>query len=159
MRIVAMILICLLSGGCLALDPAGAIGGLKQRQIIGWDADGNFSFNAVGTHEARITMAEGDIVLAKDADGNDIIDWEQSTISAYLRADPKADEAASALGLALLNSTKQMDRMGDSFDSLAGGLIATLGGGAPRAPPVDNELAEALRRIEERLAALKPTPP
>ena len=124
----------LMGAGCPLNDPGGAVRrGLGQSKVYEWGETGKFRVEGNGPQTERFTMAEGHIVMTLDEDGNDVPDWEKSYIQYYLRADPKADDAANAMTAALQASIEQSK----NATAIITGLIQALPGliGAVRPPP------------------------
>lgn len=127
--------------GCVAGQPGGQVRrGLSQRKTYEWTEDGNFRVEGEGPQTERFTMMQGDMVMTVDADGNPVVDWENSTVAYYLSADPSADAAASTMGQALMASTAQVQAMSGSFDRmialLSAGLLRTPAPAPPATAPV-----------------------
>lgn len=121
--------------GCLAMNPGGQVEkALKQSKIYEWRETGTFWAEAVGTHEEEFTMAEGNIVMKEDDEGNMVVDFEKSRLTHYLHAKPNAGAAASAAGLAFEASTQQVKAMSASFDKMVA-LIASTMAPVPKPPP------------------------
>lgn len=99
---------------------------LSQRKIYEWREDGGFWVEGTGTQTERFTMMQGVIVMKTDGDGNEVVDLEKSQIEYYLKADPSADSAASALGAALQASTDQMRAMGETLNKIVDSVMPLL---------------------------------
>lgn len=109
-------LFCLALCGCAWTDPGGQVRrGLEQRTLKEWRADGGFWAEGVGTQTESYTMAQGHLVLNEDG----TINTEKSVLEYYLKADPSADAAGTALGQALIASTEQAKAMSSVIESLA----------------------------------------
>jgi len=149
---VALFTVIYVLPGCVAFDPGGQVGrGLGQSKTYEWSENGRFRVDGNGPQTERFTMAEGDIVMSFDDDGNEVVDWSKSKIKYYLRADPKADDAANAMNAALLASTAQIDRMSQSFDNLLSTLLPMLanrsGGSSNNDKSDDSVVMDRLERL------------
>ncbi len=114
LSLICCIVGCLLSSGCALLNPGGQVGeSHKQRFEIGWTAD---EFKAVsnGLQEQGFTMAEGEIVMMNDAEGNPVMDVEKSVVTAYLRSTPVSREntlAGQSYATAGVQQTEALTRL------------------------------------------------
>ena len=127
-----------LSVGCLMMDPGGQTKkALTQQNIFGWGADGEFSANTLGTHEAGFAMYEGYLVFVVNADGtlmvdeagNPVIDPLKSNITAALIVSPKADVAGAALVAMAQASIEQAEIFKSGFIDLVDRITPLIGTG------------------------------
>lgn len=113
-----------LGTGCAMFDPGGQVRrGLEQAKIYEWRGDGSFWVEGKGTQTERFTMIQGSIKMKEGAEGEPTIDWENSGIEYYLSADPSADVAGTAMGLALAASTEQVKVLSKTVDGLISAVI------------------------------------
>jgi len=163
MRWVMMGLLCgmiMCVPACVWGDPGGQVGrGLGQEKTYAWSETGAFSVAGKGPQTERFTMAEGDIVMAKDDDGNDVIDWDKSRVRYYLRADPSADAARDSMATALEMSTRQAEMIQRSFDNLIGSVLPLI---VSRSSPPPNDTdrnpmatVETLLEVVEQIQRLR----
>ena len=146
--------------GCAAFDPGGQVSrGLGQSKSYEWSDTGQFKVTGNGPQTERFTMAQGDLVMKVDKDGNEVIDWDKSKLAYYLRADPKADDAANAMNAALIASTAQVDRLSRSFDNLLASVLPLLArptaptGGTSGNTDLSESLARLLTLLEQQTSA------
>ncbi len=103
-------LICGL-GGCAVLNPGGQVKeGLTQATLYGWN-EKEFTADIKGTQEGEFTMAEGDIILNDDG----TVNFEESTISAYLHSKPSAQPAVDASAVFAEMGARQTESLERSF--------------------------------------------
>jgi len=120
--------------GCAWADPGGQVArGLGQSKTYQWGADGNFSAVGQGTQTESFCMMEGDIAFQRkdgklllDKGGNPVPDMNKTKVRYYLRADPKADDAANAMGQALAASTAQAAILGQTITGMFNAVIPLL---------------------------------
>ncbi len=144
-RTILVAVLALLASGCVAFDPGGQVRkGLTQSKVYEWRDDGNFWAEGRGPQTERFTMAQGVIVMTVDDDGEPVIDFERSRLEYYLRADPSADAASSALAQALQASTQQMAAFTELMGTAIQAVMPLL---AARQQPAEPEQAAQIEAV------------
>lgn len=142
-RTILVTVLALVASGCVALDPGGQVRkGLSQSKVYEWRNDGNFWAEGLGPQTERFTMAQGVIVMTVDEDGEPVIDFEKSRLEYYLRADPSADAAASAMTQALEASTQQMGAFTELLGTVIQAAMPLLAARQPAPAPPPAETVE-----------------
>ena len=80
---------------------------LSQSKIYEWRPDGSFRMEANGPQTEGFIMAQGKLKMITDENGVEVVDWPNSEVEKYLRADPSGDAASNAMTHALQASTQQ----------------------------------------------------
>jgi len=171
MRWIVMMMVAVWVGGCLAgcawSDPGGQVArGLGQEKTYAWSENGNFSVQGKGPQTERFTMAEGNIVMKFDDDGNEVVDWGKSAIQYYLRADPNADVAGGAMAQGFEASTRQAEALGKVFSQAIGAAVQIAGMRMQPEPPATetpasglsdtvSQLLSQLDQLSKRLEAIE----
>jgi hypothetical protein len=153
--------------GCAAFDPGGQVRrSLTQSKIYEWREDGSFWVEGNGTQTERFIMAQGDVKIITNDEGDEVIDWENSHIAYYLEADPSADAASAAMAQALQASTQQVQYLSQTFDNMID-LLGTLMGarlgpqvsGDGTQPGLGDEVRSLIEAEVRRLLENPPTAP
>ena len=134
MRLVTMLAVLLLVG-CISPGKETKEA-LTDSQKFGWDDQGRFTADALGTHAHRFTMAQG--VLVFDAEGK--LDLVNSQVEYYLEADPSAQAAATTAGTmaqVLAMQTQQVTALVENMTSIVAAVVPGIVNPAPAPKPVE----------------------
>lgn len=152
MMMIFAVSIMVLSGatGCQIFDPGGQTAkAFNQDYHFGLDAQNNFAVQGTGSQNGKFVMARGDGVTLNE-DGT--VNPAKSSLNAYLAYEPKSDDIRDAYGMALEASTRQMDRISNSFDNLLG--LFVLSTMRPNPASGDADIADLIRqRVKAEIVA------